>query len=90
MVYSYEFTDLAIKDINDAINYIEEKLANKKAAKDLFSLLEKTIEDICAFPKAYPNCKYYFIKDDSIRHVLIKNYVLVFKINETKIVFFKI
>ena len=28
MVYSYEFTDLAIKDVNDVLNYIENKLFN--------------------------------------------------------------
>lgn len=41
------------------------------------------------FPMAYPNCRYYYNKDESIRHAVINNYILVFKIYETKIVFIR-
>ena len=80
MIYSYEFTDLVIKDIDDTLNYISNKLCNKKAAIDLMNNIEACINNICEFPLSYPNCNYYLIKDDSIRHALIKNYILVFKI----------
>ena len=86
MDYSYEFTDLAIKDISDTLNYISNNLSNSKAASDLLNTIEKTVDNICMFPFSYPNCKYYFIKDESIRHAIINNYVMVFKIFESKIV----
>ena len=89
MDYSYEFTELAINDINDALTYITTKLNNPKAANDLLSEIENNIGKVCLFPLSYPNCKYFFINDESIRHVIIKNYVLVFKIYKSKIIFLR-
>lgn len=51
--------------------------------------IEKSINNICMFPLAYPDCKYYYIKDENIRHAIINNYILLFKIYETKIVFLR-
>ena len=89
MIYSYELTDLVIKDIDDTLNYISNKLCNKKAAIDMMNNIEACINNICAFPLSYPNCNYYLIKDDSIRHAVIKNYILVFKIYDNKIIFLR-
>jgi len=89
MIYNYEFTELAINDIDETLNYITNNLCNKKAAINLMQDIEKCIQNICMFPMAYPNCRYYYIKDESIRHAVINNYILVFKIYETKIVFIR-
>ncbi len=89
MIYNYEFTELAINDIDETLNYITNNLCNKKAAVDLMKDIEKSIYNICMFPLAYPDCKYYYIKDENIRHAIINNYILVFKIFETKIVFLR-
>ena len=80
MAYNYEYTELAVQDIDDALNYICNNLKNYKAAYDLLTEIDTTINKICVFPKAYPDCKYYYIKDDNIRHAAVNNYVLVFKI----------
>ena len=87
MAYSYELTELVIKDIDETIEYITKKLCNKKAASDLMIELEKTIDNICEFPNSYPDCKYYFIKDELIRHAVINNYILVYKICDNRIIF---
>lgn len=71
MNYSYELTDLVIKDIDDTLSYISNKLCNKKAAIDLMNNIEACINNICTFPLSYPNCNYYLIKDDSIRHPIV-------------------
>lgn len=55
---------------------------NKKAAMELLSCIEKTIQNICVFPFSYPDCTYYFIMDTTIRHTTIKNYILVYRIND--------
>lgn len=89
MICNYEFTELAINDIDETLNYITNNLCNKKAAVDLMKAIEKSIYNICMFPKAYPDCKYYYINDENIRHAMINNYILVFKIYETKIVFLR-
>ena len=51
--------------------------------------IEKTIGNICAFPSSYPDCKYFYIKDEKIRHAVINNYILVYKIEEKRIVFIR-
>jgi hypothetical protein len=79
MIYSYELADLVIKDIDHTLNYISNKLCNKKSAIDLMNNIEACINNICAFPLSYPNCNYYLIKDDSIRHAVIKNIFLFLK-----------
>ena len=85
MAYEYEITDVAYEEIDNAINYIINKLFNQKAASNLLEELEKSLNNICEFPMSYPDCSYYYVKDKNIRHAIIKNYVLVFKINDKKI-----
>ena len=80
--YNYQFTDLALADLENVLSYISNTLMNKKAARDLLALLDNTIERICDFPYSYPYCSYYFIEDSVIRHATIKNYVLVYRVNE--------
>ena len=89
MAYNYEFTESAIKDLDETLNYIKNNLCNSKAAFDLLVEVQKTIENVCVFPFSYPNCKYYYVKDDTIRHAIVKNYVLFFKIYESKIMFLR-
>ncbi|MGM9971133.1 MAG: type II toxin-antitoxin system RelE/ParE family toxin [Anaeroplasmataceae bacterium] len=89
MIYNYEFTKLAINDIDETLNYITNKLCNKKAADDLMKDIEKCIQNICIFPMGYPNCKYFYIKDESIRYAVINNYILVYKIFKSKIIFIR-
>lgn len=50
MAYNYEFTDLVISDIDEALSYIINKCYNKKAANDLIKDIENTIGNICAYP----------------------------------------
>lgn len=80
--YNYQFTDLALSDLEYTLSYISNYLMNKKAARDLLSLIENAIECICEFPYSYPDCSYYFIEDSAIRHATIKNYIIVYRVNE--------
>ena len=89
MVYKYEFTELVIKDIDEVMYYITNVLCNENAALELLSVIETTINKVCMFPMSYPNCEYYNIKDEFIRHVIIGNYDLVFMIEKEKIIFLR-
>ncbi len=89
MTYSYEFTELVIEDIDATLSYITNILCNKGAATKLMIELQNSIESICKFPFAYPSCKCYFLEDESIRHININNYVLIYKVDKFKIVFLR-
>ena len=89
MVYNYEITEQAYEDIDHVLKYITVNLCNKKAAIDLMKNIEKSIEDVCHFPMSYPNCRYYYISDEKIRHICVDNYILFYKIKNDKIVFLR-
>ena len=78
--YTFKLTPLAEQDIDSALNYIAENLCNAKAATDLFSKIESTIDTICAFPRSSSDCLCFLIQDENIRHVPIDNYVLIYEI----------
>ena len=62
------------------MKYISTQLCNAKAAAELLSKMDKIIENICLFPYAYPDCTYFFIGDENIRHALVDNYVLIYEV----------
>ena len=80
--YEYKFTELAEEDLESALEYISKQLCNAKAATELLSKTNKTIENICLFPYSYPDCTYYLISDEKIRHAIVDNYVLIYEIKD--------
>ena len=44
--YRYGFTPLAVSDIDEALSYITDKLANAKAAGDLLDKIESTLDSV--------------------------------------------
>lgn len=82
--YSFSFTPLALQDLDDALAYISEQLSNPQAATEPLEEVEHTLASVCEFPYAFSDCSVYLISDQNIRHAMVKNYVLVFEINEEK------
>ena len=80
--YSFSFTPLALQDLDDALAYISEQRSNPQAATELLDEVEHTLASVCEFPYAFSDCSVYLISDQNIRHAMVKNYVLVFEINE--------
>ncbi len=82
--YEYLLTPLALQDLDETLAYITEKLSNGKAAGELLNELEHTLDSICSYPYAFPDCSVFLISDTSIRHVPIKNYILVYRIQDAE------
>lgn len=80
--YVYRLTPLAVSDIDEALMYITHKLVNAKAASDLLDKIEQTIDSICVYPHAFPDCMAFLITDPMIRHTFVGNYVLVYEIRD--------
>ncbi len=80
--YAYKLTPLAESDIDSALDYISNQLCNGQAAGDLLDKIENTIENICTFPYSSADCTYFLVNDESVRHVLIDNYVLIYEVKE--------
>ncbi len=82
MAYRNQFTPLALSDMDDALTYIASRLSKPAAAARLYRAIEKEIDSICGSPFAYPNCSNDLIDDICIRHAVIGNYILVFRVCE--------
>ena len=82
MAYKYKITPLAVSDIDDALDYISHTLQNQSASLNLFNSIKKEISHICENPYVVPDCYNYMVNDNTIRHAIIGNYVLVFMISE--------
>lgn len=80
--YTYRLTPLAESDIDSALEYIAESLCNPKAASDLYMKLERAIDTVCDFPYSSADCRRFLIQDESIRHVPVDNYVLIYEIED--------
>ena len=84
MAYRYKFTPLAVADIDEALNYIAGNLSNPTAADNLYRNLAAAIEDICDRPYSFPDCSHYLIDDESVRHTVVGNYVLIFEVSQNE------
>ena len=80
--YIYKLTPIANTDMDEAAQYISENLHNPKAALDLLDSIDETIEQICKFPYAQPDCTCFLIDNPEFRHIPVKNYTLVYRIRE--------
>lgn len=75
-------SELAHRDLDNIISYIAVQLANPKAAGDFLDELEKCYGYLKSNPMMYAKCQNKRLEKEGYRRVLIKNYVLVYKINE--------
>lgn len=81
--YSYILTEIAEADVDDAFDYISNKLLNPEAASAFADELENKLEEICKSPKSGRSVNNPYLKRDDIRRVLIKNYIAYYLIDDT-------
>lgn len=84
MAYNYKITNSAYDDIDNALDYIVNKLLNVKAAKDLYDEISEKIKKVCNEEIYSKDCSNYGIDDETIRRVNAKKYILVFKVIKSK------
>ena len=81
--YSYILTEIAEADVEDAFDYISNKLLNPEAASAFADELENILEEICRTPKSGRPVSNPYLKRNDIRRVLIKNYIVYYLIDES-------
>ena len=73
------FTELAKEDLDNSLSYIKDNLFAPKSAIKLLNQVKQNIKIIISSPMAFSNCELFGISDDSIRHINIGNYVLIYE-----------
>ena len=81
-MYNLRITELADADLDAIIKYISIELANPQAAKHFLNKLESAYHFLSENPRMYPLCEDRRLARNNYRKVLLKNYVLIFRIAE--------
>lgn len=79
--YHFQFTTLAVQDMEQSLSYIRDVLDNPIAACNLTDEIQRSIQKLCRFPFAYPDCTAFLIQDRNIRHINIRHYILIYEID---------
>lgn len=80
----YEFTETAIKDLDEILNYISNVLLNPISAKSFFDNIDEKISKICDFPESCPILENDYIVKKDIRKTIVDNYIIYYSFEENK------
>ena len=67
-------------DMDRIFNYIYEDLSNPKAAIDLINSFRKSFDNLRYFPESNPLVNNEYVKDKTLRKLLVKNYIAFYRI----------
>ena len=82
MAYKLLITKEANNDINEIIGYIVNILKNPIAAGNLLDDIEKSYTVISDNPSAFSLCNDSRLRNDGYRKIIVKNYIVFYKVNE--------
>ena len=81
-MFTLVFSEKINNDIISALNYIRNVLEAPMAAKNHFEELRDTYEKLKENPYARPLVQDNYLATKGIRFINVKNYILIYKINE--------
>jgi toxin ParE1/3/4 len=82
-MYKLIVAELAHQDLDNIVSYIAIQLANPTAAGHFLDEVAECYGYLKSNPMMYAQCQDKRLEKEGYRKALIKNYVLVYKINET-------
>lgn len=84
MNYNLVITKPAEKDLADILQYISKDLSAPKAANDLLDDILRCYDNISSNPLVYALCDNDRLKSKEYRKALIKNYIMLYRVDEEK------
>ena len=83
--YDLQIFPLAQLDMEQIFEYIAVELCNPTAAINQINDFEKAIECICSFPESCPFIRNEYVKDKTLRKLIVNNYIAFYRIYENQI-----
>ena len=83
--YNLQIFPLAQLDMEQIFEYISVELCNPTAAINQINDFEKAFNDICTFPECCPYINNEYVKDKSLRKLIVNNYIAFYRITENQI-----
>ena len=86
--YKLKISPLAQQDLKQIFDYIAVDLYNPAAAIEQINDFEKAFENICLFPESCPYITNQYVKDKSLRKLIVNNYLVFYRIinNEIQVI----
>ncbi len=82
--YQVIFTKQAKREIKSAYQYISKTLYAKTSALQLMKEINIKVENLTIFPRLYCELEIPNLKDIRYRRIVVKNYIIIYKVNENK------
>lgn len=88
MEYKVQFTEKCLEDIEEACEYIKEKLKEEKASNRLRIKIKDSVKGLSTSPEMYAKTEKFDKVKRVYRRIPIDNYVLLYNVDkENKIVY---
>lgn len=82
--YHVIFTMQAMEELQEIYLYISRKLYAKVVANNLMKEINNKIMNLSIFPKLYSELKISKSKDNTYHKFIVKNYIIIYKVNDKK------
>jgi plasmid stabilization system protein ParE len=83
--YKLKVFPMARLDMEQIFEYISTDLCNPTAAIELIADFEKAFDAVCSFPESFPYTNNEYIKDKSLRKLIVNNYIAFYKVKNSEI-----
>ena len=84
MEYKIQFTEKCLEDIEDACQYIKEKLKEENAANRLRIKIKDSVKGLSRSPEMYVKTEKFDRLENEYRRIPIDNYVLLYTVNKKR------
>ena len=83
--YELHIFPLAQSDLEQIFDYISVELRNPSAAIAQIDDFEKAFENVCVFPNSCPFVCNEYVKDKTLRKLVVNNYIAFYRVKENTI-----
>ncbi len=83
--YQLKIFPMAQLDMVQIFDYIAVELGNPTAAVGQIDDFEKAFDNVCAFPESCPYINNEYVKDKSLRKLIVNNYIAFYRVRDNEI-----
>lgn len=83
--YRLNIFPMACRDMEQIFDYIAVELCNPDSAIKQINDFEKAFKIVCAFPESCPKINNEYVKDKSLRKLIVNNYIAFYRVKDNKI-----
>lgn len=83
--YTLSIFPMAQADMEQIFEYIAVELCNPTAAIGQINDFEKAFENVCAFPESCPYIRNEYVRDKTLRKLVVNNYIAFYRVKDEEI-----